>query len=650
MALKLLQTEPVSYEIHLCCKLDTLLNGGLTLFVFVDIKQAYFTLAFYSYIARQGVDTMYNKYFGLSEPPFSIAPDPRFLFMSEQHREALAHLLYGISSNGGFILLTGEVGTGKTTVSRCLLEQLPEDTEVAFILNSKYSVDELLAAICDDLGITYPKDDCGLKAYVDAINQHLLKKYQENKHTVLIIDEAQNLSVDVLETIRLLTNLETNTQKLLQIILIGQPELTEKLKQPELRQINQRITARYHLRALSPEELPAYIRHRLSVAGVDGLIFQEASLKRLYKLTRGVPRLVNIICDRAMLGAYVQRENMVRAEIVGKAADEVMGEEVPKSADSSGVTISGKRMSLAAFVIVCLCLVWVIMTFPENESVATLRNSIYEARTWVAELVEVTPLISVTANDDSQPPKVEQSEISVINSEVSGPNVATAKLSTTEVEVPEPLKTLSNPASWKWADERQAGFSEVLAYQKMFDSWNIVYEPKEGPEVCRFAETQGLRCFFQVRGLDELIRLNRPAVIQLFNASGQNYFVTMTAVEGDVAELWLAGKQRYVSLDDLALWLTGNFTLFWRKPDQYQAPVIPWAESQAVAWVDQQLAVIQGRLPRESTRHIYDSALVRQVKRFQVTKGLNPDGVVGPQTAIEFASITSADTPLLIRQ
>jgi general secretion pathway protein A len=267
---------------------------------------------------------MYNNYFGLTEAPFSIAPDPRFLYMSEQHREALAHLLFGVTSNGGFVLLTGEVGTGKTTVLRCLLEQLPEQTEVAFILNPKYSVTGLLSAICDDLGIDYnPSSE--MKDYVDALNEHLLENHRNNLQTVLIIDEAQNLSTDVLETIRLLTNLETNTRKLLQVILIGQPELLAMLERPELRQMNQRITARYHLRALRQEELADYIAHRLSVAGVECQLFPKATIKYLYRLTEGVPRLVNIVCDRALLGTYVERENQVCNRTISNAASEVFG-------------------------------------------------------------------------------------------------------------------------------------------------------------------------------------------------------------------------------------------------------------------------------------------------------------------------------------
>jgi len=245
---------------------------------------------------------MYKEYFGLEEMPFSIAPDPRYLYMSDQHREALAHLLYGFNSDGGFVLLTGNVGTGKTTICRCLLEQIPEKTAIAFIINPKLTVDELLAVICDEFGIKYPAGNKSIKLFIDNINTYLLEAHAIGHRAVLIIDEAQNLSADVLEQLRLLTNLETNQVKLLQIILMGQPELRDKLSRPDLLQLSQRIIARYHLGALSKKEVAAYVSHRLTVAGVKDRIFSDAAIAELYKLSGGVPRLINVLCDRALLG------------------------------------------------------------------------------------------------------------------------------------------------------------------------------------------------------------------------------------------------------------------------------------------------------------------------------------------------------------
>jgi len=270
---------------------------------------------------------MYAAHFGLKREPFSIAPDPRYLFMSERHREALAHLLYGVRGGGGFVLLTGEIGAGKTTVCRCFLEQVPKRTNVAYIFNPKLTALELLQSVCQEFRITVQARADGAptqKDHVDALNEYLLRTHAAGQNSVLIIDEAQNLSADVLEQLRLLTNLETNERKLLQIILIGQPELRDMLARPELEQLAQRVVARFHLDPLAEDETAHYIKHRLSVAGMSGLIpFDRDARHRIFELTRGVPRRINLLCDRALLGAYASGRQRVDRSIVDKAASEV---------------------------------------------------------------------------------------------------------------------------------------------------------------------------------------------------------------------------------------------------------------------------------------------------------------------------------------
>ena len=268
---------------------------------------------------------MYTDWFKLSEPPFSLTPDPRFLYMSERHREGLAHLFYGVQQPGGFVQLTGDIGSGKTTLCRCLVKQLPPGTDIALILNPRLTVIELLATVCDELGIAHPAEASSIKVLIDALNQRLLESHAKSRRTVLIIDEAQNLNEDVLEQIRLLTNLETSKEKLLQIILIGQPELLSLLKRKNLRQLAQRITARYHLLALSRSETYAYIQHRLLVAGRRDPLFTRRAMYCVYRLSRGVPRVINIICDRALLGAYALDAQRVSAGIVRKASRETRG-------------------------------------------------------------------------------------------------------------------------------------------------------------------------------------------------------------------------------------------------------------------------------------------------------------------------------------
>jgi general secretion pathway protein A len=269
---------------------------------------------------------MYVSFFGLIEKPFSITPDPRYLYLSERHAEALAHLLYGINESGGFIQLTGEVGTGKTTVVRTLLSRVPQHADVAVILNPRVTPVEFLLTICEELGLGLDEANRNsVKEMVDALNRRLLAAHAEGRRVIVIVDEAQNLSADVLEQVRLLTNLETATQKLLQIILIGQPELRVLLDRTELRQLAQRITGRYHLNPLIKPETEQYVRHRLRVAGASGEIFTPAALAEVHRVSSGVPRVINVVCDRALLGAYTEDIKKVTPALVRRAAGEVYG-------------------------------------------------------------------------------------------------------------------------------------------------------------------------------------------------------------------------------------------------------------------------------------------------------------------------------------
>lgn len=294
---------------------------------------------------------MYKHYFGFNEPPFSIAPDPRYLYMSEMHQEALAHLTYGATSEGCIILLTGKVGTGKTTICRCFLEQLSRETNIAVIINPKLSGDELLAAICDEFQITGIGSNPTTKDYIDSLNGYLLRTHAAGQQAVLVIDEAQNLDLDVLEMLRLLTNLETEKQKLLKIFLLGQSELATILSRPDLAQISQRITSRYHLKGLHRQDVEAYINHRITIAGGGrARLFNNASLKRIYELSHGIPRLINSLCDRALLGAYSEGKNKIDLKIIKKAAREVFGETVPKEKSFK----PGKLVSMAGLLLVIL--------------------------------------------------------------------------------------------------------------------------------------------------------------------------------------------------------------------------------------------------------------------------------------------------------
>ena len=311
---------------------------------------------------------MYLEFYGLEQTPFSITPDPHYVFLSEHHRDALAHLLYGIrqGGGGGFVQLTGEVGTGKTTLSRLLLNQLPEDTQAALVLNPRLDPVELLQTICEELRLDAPAAtsgdgevgaDAGTarggKACYDALSAHLLDAYAKGQRVVLIIDEAQNLSPEALEQVRLLTNLETETQKLLQIILIGQPELRDMLARPDLRQLAQRITARYHLQPLSESATGAYLRHRLTTAGAKRFPFSADAVRRIHRHSGGVPRLINVIAERALLGGYAQDLLTIDAKTVDRAAKEALA---PTADSIAAPTMRGPLIALGALgAVVLLC-------------------------------------------------------------------------------------------------------------------------------------------------------------------------------------------------------------------------------------------------------------------------------------------------------
>jgi general secretion pathway protein A len=269
---------------------------------------------------------MYQEYYELREKPFVLTPDPQFLFLSESHRTAIESLLYGIHQKEGFMVITGDIGTGKTTISRTLLERLDKNVKTAVIFNSFLTEEELLESILLDFG--FPSKGRTRKERIDALNKLLIYFLSHGKNAVLIIDEAQNLSIPVLEQIRMLSNLETEKEKLLQIILLGQLELDQKLRSNELKQLNQRIAIRHHLLPLTQTDTESYIYQRLRVAGSQGSItFSKSALSEIYKFSKGSPRLINLLCDRALLGGFVEQTYHINRTIIRKAKDSILGQE-----------------------------------------------------------------------------------------------------------------------------------------------------------------------------------------------------------------------------------------------------------------------------------------------------------------------------------
>lgn len=553
---------------------------------------------------------MYTAHFGLTENPFSITPDPRYLYLSDRHREALAHLLYGAGESGGFVQLTGEVGTGKTTVCRAFLDQLPNRVDVALILNPSLTAPELLQALCDELRIEAPPSCTSTKELVDRLNDYLLDAHARGRRTVVIVDEAQNLRPDVLEQIRLLTNLETETHKLLQIFLIGQPELRQVLSQKGMRQVAQRITARYHLVPLACKETADYIQHRLSVAGCTGALFTAGALQLIYRYTGGVPRLINNLCDRALLGAYATDRNQVSARIVRHAVRELRGEPA-----TAWWKLPHYWLKVGLALVVALLGVWALSAWRQDPAQ-------FES-VWA----------TVRAGLQSTPPAVEQ-------------QASPAPPATAQPELPAHLElgqVLQDPETH--ADRR-------TAENRLLAQWGIT-APATDQGLCERAAMHGLRCLEDKGTWNNLRSYNRPALIRLRDEAGRTFHAVTRAVEGDSVTLDLAGRELSFPVVEVDRFWYGEFLLLWRPPMDGIQIIRPGTVSGAVQWLRQALDRAQG-VPSEAQvpePARFDAALAERVKEFQRSRGLAVDGVAGTETlirlsaAVEEAAVSQSPAP-----
>ena len=545
---------------------------------------------------------MYTSFFGLNEKPFSITPDPRYLFMSERHGEALAHLVYGVTESGGFIQLTGEVGTGKTTLVRTLLQnRLPDNADVAVVLNPQVSALEFVQTICEELGVPEPDDDQSIKSLIDSLNHYLLMAHAEGRRTILVVDEAQNLSRDVLEQVRLLTNLETSKQKLLQIILIGQPELRELLARNDLRQLAQRITGRYHLEPLSKDESSQYIEHRLRVAGALGEVFDKGAKAELFRLSQGVPRIINVICDRALLGAYSLEKRTVNRRLVRRAASE----------------ISGKA--------------WLVRT-PRwiAPSLLTAGAAVIAVGAWsffAEQPAALPPADPAPAVMQQQPAPIESPVI---------------------VEVPEEIEEPEEPD----LDEQLVLAGDLTGLDSALGSllglWGVEYSPETRP--CDQAAEAGYQCLTQNGSWNNLRQLDRPAVLRLTDRRGDPHWAVLTTIEGDRVELSIAGVAVSHRIDAVAdLWF-GRFYMIWKPPNGVSVDLMPGTRGANVVWLRQSLAEIDERYraePMESD--LYDADLEQRVRQFQRDNRLTVDGLAGRQTQIIINSLLAPeDIPRLV--
>jgi general secretion pathway protein A len=543
---------------------------------------------------------MYLEFYGLREAPFAITPDPRFVFLSERHRDALAHLVYGIGQggSGGFVQLTGEVGTGKTTLSRLLLGQLPERTRVALVLNPRQSPVELLESIADELRLDVEGARGSAKALVDRLNHYLLDAYAQGLRVVLILDEAQQLSVEALEQIRLLTNLETPTQKLLQIILLGQPELRTLLDRTELRQLAQRVTARYHLTPLDEGETEAYLRHRLAVAGAMRHPFTRLAMRSLHRRAGGVPRLINVIAERALLAGYVADELQVGERLVEHAADEVLG-------------VAGRRRSRSSL--------W-----------ATALVAVVTGLGWIAWKPRA-PRVEAAA------PVVASAAASA---KLTGPAPATAA----------PSDSLLDGDGLERAAAGLPAGADLVAWTHLLALWRADANQVEVREAARCPPSiaPGLACLRGSGNLAKLRALDRPVLLVL-HPGGRRTLALLLALDDDGVRLDLGTRTVDVSIAALEASWMGQYLVVWREP-----PLLPDTLGRGdagvpVDWLQAQLGRFDTLPAAAPGPHYYDETMEARVRQVQSAFGLVPDGIVGPETALLLTSRDPAG-PRLGRQ
>ena len=569
---------------------------------------------------------MYLSFFGIAEKPFAITPDPRYLYLSARHADALAHLVYGINEAGGFIQLTGEVGTGKTTTIRSLLARAPKNAEIALILNPRLSPSEFLLTLCEELGMGADDGAGGnTKELVDLLNRYLLRAHAQGRRVVLIVDEAQNLAPQVLEHIRLLTNLETETQKLLQIILIGQPELRKLLAREDLRQLAQRITGRYHLDPLSRQETAAYVRHRLRVAGATADIFTRGALREIYNVTRGIPRVINIICDRALLGAYTQDLHQVPAALVRRAGAEVFDQEL--SPRWMPWLIGGLAV---AVLFGSAALLW--RYAPDRRLPG--RSG---ASATAAPIASVPPVSSALA-----PPVAPA--IAAADKPPAGSPLAA---STPADSAASPATTAPASSLAQLLAMNRSSTDTDSAFAQLFGLWQASYSPGK-TDGCSQALAQGLRCLMQRGSLAQLRMLNRPAILMLSDDAGTASQVVLRALRDDTAQLQIGSQSATISIAELMRFWFGDFVLLWRPGGRDIRDLTAGMRGAPVRQLREQLNRWSGAGSNASTSDAYDGSLVQLVEQFQRANRLAVDGIAGIETQVALDAVLAApDSPLL---
>lgn len=546
---------------------------------------------------------MYESFFGLSREPFSVAPDPRFLYLSQQHRDALGYLNYGLRRAGGFVLLTGEIGAGKTTVWRSFLEQLPSGLDVAYVVNPKMSVQALLKRLCESLQVELPPDADrpGAEAdLIDALHGHLLLSHAQGRRTLVVVDEAQALALPVLEQLRLLTNLVTNEDKLVQVLLIGQPELRQLLEHPELAPVAQRIVARFHLKALSRDETEAYVVHRLTVAGLTGpLPFDDEAIRRIHRLCQGTPRRINVLCDRALTLACERGQHRVDKDLVDQAAAEVF-------------------------------------------DLPALRNRPLQAVRWLAGgAVGAAVLFGLTQWGPFGPARPATNALATAASAASVPVEASSAPPATPARPPV-LATAphANPAD-PLAPLFVHPLNEAQAWQRLAALWQVQLPASDAP--CASAPAAGLRCHTSQGGMGAVRLLDRPGWLTLTTPEGRSTRVLLRRLKGDEAELDTGdGRALTVPLLKIASAWRGEFNTLWRSPPDTPGDGLLVADGPTGVWLAERLARLDGGRPQDDAASLAD-----RIRTFQIAQGLKADGLPGPLTLMRLNHATGVEEPRL---
>jgi general secretion pathway protein A len=591
---------------------------------------------------------VYTQFFNLREMPFSITPDPAYLYMSPRHQEALGHLLYGTGQYGGFVQLTGEVGTGKTTVVRTLLEQKLDGVEVAMIHNPRQSEREFVQSICDELRVDYPRDPPPTqKDLVDSLNLHLLANHAQGRRTVLIIDEAQNLAPGVLEQVRLLTNLETHKEKLLRIMLVGQPELSEVLASPELRQLASRITARYHLTPLEEDETGEYIRHRLGVAGTQEELFPPAAVTEVHRHTRGVPRLINVLCDRALLGAYGKHQHRVTAELVRGAAAEVVGREGASALAerrNGGWPRLDRRVRAG---LPMLSLTWfeglliaLALMIGGALIYQTVLRYVHEPQ------ADIAAAVSASAPRAETPPPAAAAAAPAPSAAIAPAPPAPPAAPVAPAPAPSGTTAVADRPADSAAMKRvfAAGTSLPQVMGRLIRLWDAGIRVGNGENVCRALRRQGFECYRTQGVIKDLRQMDRPAVLTLTDASsGATRYALVTQLTDTRAQIDTARGSADVPLDELSRAWTGEMLVLWRRETK-DVQLAPGQRGPSILWLRERLAQMMGKPATRSDR--YDEALKLEVRTFQEARELEADGVVGIRTRIALSD-PAPGTPTL---